>query len=119
MYKKARKYIALILVLIMAMGLVAACGSSDDPAPAAGGGQTAASPSPTPSPQTQSGAGDAPGQVTILEAEEPEEGANLAEHINVLLDLSGLSVVNPHALGGTAGSSLLWNLVGDRLMEIY
>ena len=114
MNKKSRKLIALIIVLIMASGLIAACGGGG------GDSETSGSPSANQSTQPTTTGGTSPDfeQQQTGTAEAPEEGANLADHMDILFDISGLTVVNPNASGATGASSIIYDLVHDKLLEI-
>jgi len=95
----------------MALALVAACSTPEAPAPGDTQAQTPATPTPPPA-----AGGDAG---LTVEATGPEEGANLAEHINIIKDTSTVTVVNPNLpAGGTVPTAWVYNLVHDRLVEI-
>ncbi|MCL2391540.1 MAG: ABC transporter substrate-binding protein [Oscillospiraceae bacterium] len=106
--KRNRKAIATILSLLMAVTLLAACGPTTDTGTTPPtGGETA---TPTPTPGVTPGAGD---EIAAT----PEEGANLAEHIDLILDTQ-ITVLNS-TLPGATGNPVTWanRLVKDRLIE--
>jgi len=102
--KRIRKTTALLLVLVMGLVLLAACAPSAD---------TGADPS-TVAPSGESAGTPAPATV---EAVAPVEGANLADHIDLIVD-TALQIVNPFSLAGTGGP-VAWAsfLILDRLLE--
>ncbi|MCL2402334.1 MAG: ABC transporter substrate-binding protein [Oscillospiraceae bacterium] len=109
MSKKLIKSISLILVLIMAVGLIAAC------TPAANDPDTTNRPD-TGGPVTDI---DVDGDDITVEAEGPEAGANLADHIDMIKDGSTVTVVNPNLpAGGTVPTAWIYEMVHDRLVEI-
>ena len=107
--RKLYKPIAIVIVLIMSLTLLAACGPADttpangaapaDPAPAAPDGGA----------QTPEGGDD------VVEA--PDEGANLADHIDLIMDTQ-ITVLNS-TLPAATGTPVTWAniLVHDRLVE--
>ncbi|MCL2391543.1 MAG: ABC transporter substrate-binding protein [Oscillospiraceae bacterium] len=101
--KRNRKSIAMILALVMAAMLLAACGPTADTGGAPQtGGETAA---PTPVPEH-------------VEAQAPQEGANLADHIDIIIDATQITVVNPLVPAGSGGpTSWTYILVYDKLLE--
>jgi len=105
--KKVKKSIALLIVLVMGLGLLAACGSGDT-GPAADGG-------------TGTGAGTGGGETPVPTVPEvgdaPVDGANLADHIDLIVD-TALQIVNPFTLAGT-GAPVAWAsfMILDRLLE--
>ncbi|MCL2391538.1 MAG: ABC transporter substrate-binding protein [Oscillospiraceae bacterium] len=108
--KRNRKSIAIMLVLVMAAMLLAACGPAADTGGAPPtGGETVASP-------------PAPGAPPVVDggdeiAEAPEEGANLADHIDIIVDTQ-ITVLNS-TLPGATGAPVTWaaTLVHDRLLQ--
>ena len=114
MSKKVRRNISILIVIVMSIGLLAACAQqADEPVP---GDPPAAAP-PAAAPATPAPpAGD--GGVAA-EAEPPPEGAVLADHIDVIVDATGITVLNPNLpAGGPAGAAWVYRLVHDRLIEI-
>jgi len=110
--RKIKKSIALLLSLLMIASFVAACTSptTTDPGDTTGG-QEATRPVPG-----QEGGPDA--GITV-EAEGPQDGALLADHINIIKDTSTVTVVNPNLpAGGTVPTAWVYNLVHDRLVEV-
>ena len=115
--KKATKAIAIIIGLIMCLSLFAACGGGDDAAVDAG---TSAPASASQSPPAQGAApSTTPPDSPILAEAPTEEGANFREHINVIIDATPISVLNPFAAAGT-GMSTNWayGMMYNRLIEM-
>ncbi|MCL2402177.1 MAG: ABC transporter substrate-binding protein [Oscillospiraceae bacterium] len=103
MNKKVRRNLALILVLMMGLGLLAAC------APTANDTTTGNETAPTAAPGNE--------QEAPMEAEPPPEGANLADHIDIIADATAISVLNINLpAGATASTSQIYDLIQDRLM---
>ena len=109
--KRTTKTIAILLAFIIGLGLLAACGSTESSnTPAATSESPAAS---TPAPA----ASPSPGTHAVIEATAPEEGANIADHIDIIGD-SQITVVNlwmPAATGATNSWASL--LIYDCLVE--
>ena len=105
--KKMRRYIALAISLVMILALVAACG------PAAPAPDTP--PPVTPTPPTPPTPGERP--TDDLDTA-PEEGVQLADYIDIILDNSFIAVANPFLPAGNTGpSQWLYTLIYDRLIE--
>jgi peptide/nickel transport system substrate-binding protein len=101
--KRSIKLIAVILSLVMCLTLLISCGGG-----AAGG----ASPSPA-----AAGGGSASGGALGGEAA-PPEGANLAEHIDIINNESQLTIVNPTSVAGTGGpATWAYDMIYDRLLQ--
>ena len=103
-----RKNVALLLTAIICIGLVAACAPQTPEAP-----ETPETTSPAPAELAP-----APDEITV-EAAAPAEGANLAEHINVVGMLSDINVLNPTIPGASMESAWIMGMLTDRLIEIY
>jgi len=89
----------------MGLGLLAACTPS-----------TTNDPGPGPGPATDIDVDD---DGITVEAEGPEAGANLADHIDMIKDGSTVTVVNPNLpAGGTVPTAWVYEMVHDRLVEI-
>ena len=117
MNKRLKRSMVLILVLIMGLGLLAACAAPAATGPAAGEPGGGAAPAPTPAPTAPAAGGE---QGITVEAEPPPEGANLADHINVIVDLSPVTVLNQFLAAGATGSSAhILNMLQDKLIELY
>jgi len=106
--KKFNKILALLITLIMGLGLLAACSpaTETDPGPGPAPGADAATPGEPAAPVE----GD-----DIVEA--PDDGANLADHIDLILDTQ-ITVLNS-TLPAATGTPVTWAniLVHDRLVE--
>ncbi|MCL1896736.1 MAG: ABC transporter substrate-binding protein [Clostridiales bacterium] len=115
MNTKLKRYLAICMALVSILALLSACGSgSTDPASTATGGTSPAGTSP---------GGAAPGATAPVPVpsdavpEAPVEGANLAEHIDIIFD-NPLTVVNPlwPTSSGTAASFAV-TLIFDRMLD--
>ena len=112
--KTKKKEVALLLALVMCLALLAACGGSGDtttsPDPAG-----SASPTPTSSPAPAS----SPSTTPAIVAPAPiVEDAKYADHIEVIIDNSRISVVNPMLPGSnTTPSHWTMIMIYDRLLE--
>ena len=97
MNKKVKRCLALFLALIMGMALLAACASDDE----------------------AGGPGVAPGdeQDAPMLVAPPPEGANLADHIDIIADATPILVLNINIpAGATASTSQIYDLIQNRLM---
>jgi len=110
--KKNSKIIALILSVIMCAVLVAACGPSDTGTPAAGSGTDATGDAGAlPATPPVAGGGG------MLEAA-PADEADLAEHIDVIIDNNPIAVINPfNPAANPTSTSWVFVMVHDRLIE--
>ena len=94
---KIRKILAIGICLVMCVALFAACGDKTEDTPTAPGGSSApattsgAPPSVSMPPATPAGGSDN----EIVQAAPQEEGAQYAEHIEIIMDNNRISVVNP------------------------
>lgn len=106
---KTFRLIAVALTLVMCLGLVAACGNGTAPTTDTDG--TTTSPAPTAAPPADAG------QEAPMEAAPPAEGANLADHIDIINDATDITVLNINIpAGATASTSQIYDLIQDRLM---
>jgi len=114
MNKKTRKIVALVIMSVMCLVLIAACGPSNgtpDPGPAPAPGPATDTPAPA--------APVAPGETAEppMEAAPPAEGANLADHIDIIVDATPITVLNINLpAGATASTAHVYDLLQDRLM---
>jgi ABC-type transport system substrate-binding protein len=110
--KRTKKIIAVFLALTVCIGLLAACGPSDDTGGGSGtgtGGSTGGG----------GGGGLAPIPAPAdVAPEAPPEGANLADHIDIIIDATTITVINPLVPAGGGGPTA-WSyyMVHDRLVE--
>ncbi|MCL2366469.1 MAG: ABC transporter substrate-binding protein [Oscillospiraceae bacterium] len=105
---KTLRLIAIVITLALCMSFVAACGNN-----ATTGTETGTDTPTTPTtPPTVDAGQDAP-----MEMAAPEEGANLADHINIINDATDITVLNINIpAGATASTSQIYDLIQDRLM---
>ena len=108
--KNSRKLIAILLVVVMSLAFMAACGPKDSvttsPGPAAPGTSAPSAAPSAPQPSTDN-----------IVQEAPVEGANLADHIDLILE-QALPIINPFVLAGAGGAQQKTNfLIFDRLLE--
>ena len=105
--RQYRKSISILLSMIMVLILVAACAPlvSDAPTPVA--------------PETTPPAAVTSPPVPVAPAEPPREGANLAEHINIVGDQPSINVLNAQLSGQTGASAQILRMTHDRLVEIW
>ncbi|MCL2391377.1 MAG: ABC transporter substrate-binding protein [Oscillospiraceae bacterium] len=105
--KNGKKTLAIILSLVMCLMLVAACAPADAPTgQGATGGGEAGSP-----PVTQPPALPEP-------PAPPREEANLAEHIEIILDNNQIGVLNPMSPAShTPGTNQTFTMIHDRLLN--
>jgi peptide/nickel transport system substrate-binding protein len=108
--KRSKRIIAVILSFVMCLTLLAACGSSGSSSNNGGGGGAG---------NTGGGAASfGSGGTTVMpDVVAAPEGANFADHIDVIVNDTQLTVVNPMSPAGTGGpSSWSYILVHDRLV---
>ena len=111
---RKRQLLAIILVLVMAMGILAACTpAAPDPVT---GGDTATPPGTTPATPPATPPAEV-GAAAPMEVAPPAEGANLADHIDIIADATAITVLNINLpAGATASSSQVYDLLLSRLM---
>jgi len=115
--KSSKKLTAALLALLICFGVLTACGTAADKsgeiAPATTGSQQSPAQSPTQAPAPTAAMPSS--EVFVPEA--PVEGANLADHIDVIVD-SQLTIVNPFMIAGTGSEAQRASfMVHDRLVE--
>lgn len=103
---KNRKFLALLISLVLLVGLAASCGSDEpktsEQPPANTGTST---PDSTPTATLQ-----------VPDVSMPEEGAKVAEHLEIVMPAGGISSINPH-LGASGGANwTVYIMIYDRLV---
>ncbi|MCL2391541.1 MAG: ABC transporter substrate-binding protein [Oscillospiraceae bacterium] len=108
--KKSMRLIAMSIALAICFALVVGCSqpnATGDAAQNGGSTQTAPTTPSAPSPEH-------------VEAATPDEGANLADHIDIIIDATQITVVNPLVPAGTGGpTSWTYILAYDKLLEQF
>ncbi|MDR0469974.1 MAG: ABC transporter substrate-binding protein [Peptococcaceae bacterium] len=107
--KKSKRIIAMILSFAMCLTLLAACGSSGS-----GGAPTSASGSSNDTSRFDASGGTTSGN-TVTEV--TPSSANLADHIDIIINDTQITVVNPMIPAGSGGPSMwTYTLVHDKLV---
>lgn len=110
--KKSTRIIAVILSLTMCLSLLAACGGGGTPAPS-GGGSTSSGSSDSSRFDSSGGTTTGPSAATPV-----SEGANLADHIDIIINDTQITVLNPMLPAGSGGPSMwTYKLIHDFLVD--
>ena len=95
--KKSKRIIALVIGVLMCLSLLAACKTSGTPTPS-----TSSNPPSSPSASNPASPSGSPSPV--IPVAPPEGDIKVAEHLNVLIQATGIAVLNPHNPSGTGGA---------------